>query len=73
MQKFIKIEVKEAGEDKSETRIELAGDIANIMTYVTAAMLDLNRRFDMITGQKNFFWNGIVYAVGEALLEESKK
>jgi hypothetical protein len=73
MQQYIKIEVKDAGEDKSETRIELAGDVATILTYVTAAMLDLNKRFDIITGQKNFFWNGIVYAVGQELLEESKR
>lgn len=72
MYKFIKIEVSEKKpNDIAETRIEMNGDLATMMTYVTEALLVINKQIDVATGKKNLFWNGIVDAVGKELLEES--
>lgn len=73
MQRFIKIEVSEKPNDKVENRIEMSGDLATIMTFLTEALLVINKQVDGATGKKNLFWNGMVDAVGKALLEESVK
>lgn len=73
MHRFIKIEVSEKPNDRAETRIEMSGDLATIMTFLTEALLAINKQVDGATGKKNLFWNGMVDAVGKALLEESIK
>ena len=49
------------------------GDLATMMTFLTEALLAINKQVDGMTGKKNLFWNGMVDAVGKALLEESIK